>query len=330
MYNFKSKKENLKQLNSYSFAKTFSMFEWENLPSTIPRKQLEKLLQVEGYAFITEVDGSLYAFTGGLGGLPNVYGEPTEIIVTNPALNLSKKFNLETDGVLILNDDSKIGTQPLINKFNSFLVEIELSLSMTNFQSRMQTLISADDDKTKTSAELFISKVEDGELSVIGNTPFFEGIKSHIGSNGSHSPITSLLELQQYVKASLHNELGLNSNFNMKRERLTSGEVDAVEDTLYPFIDNMMNCRLEGVEKLNEKYGLNVSVDYGSVWSKKNSELVDGIVEHVEPVEVIEAVEVEEIEAVEVEEVEEVEPEPEPEPVEEIEPVEEGEENEKN
>ena len=65
----------------------------------------------------------------------------------------------------------------------------------------------------------------------------------------------------------------------MKRERLVSGEVEAVEDSLYPFIDNMMKNRQLAVEKINEKYQTNISIDYGSVWHKKNKELVNDIVE---------------------------------------------------
>ena len=88
-YDYKSKKDNVNQLNRYMLAKTLSMFEYQGLPETIPARELEKLLQKNGYAFITKApDGQLYAFSGGLGGETDVYGNPTKITIANTAFGL--------------------------------------------------------------------------------------------------------------------------------------------------------------------------------------------------------------------------------------------------
>lgn len=279
MYDVKKKDHNLAQYNNYTMSKTLSMFEWAGLPETIPYFELEKLLQKHGFAFITEVEGELYAFWGGIGGVQDVYGNPTQITINNVALGFNKTLDIKEDGVLVYNDDCMMGLLPLITKFNSALVENDISLYMAGITSRMQTVISASDDKTKTSAENYVQKLIDGDVSVIGEAALFDGVKRQDATSSQGSAFTSLIEFHQYVKASLHNELGLNSNFNMKRERLTSGEVESVEDTLYPFIDNMMKCRLKAVELINAKYSTEIEVDYGSVWSKKNRELVDDIIE---------------------------------------------------
>jgi len=276
MYNFKDKKSNLSKANNETLAKTLTMFSWQNLPETIPQRELEYMLQVYGYAFIAEHEGNLYAFNGGLGGLPDVYGNPTEIVVANPGLKLNKTFNLKTEGVLIENDDMKNGIHNIINKFNSALIENEISLNMASINSRIRTVFSASDDKTKAGAEAYIDKIVGGEISVIGEAALFDGIKVQGGSSGQSNPINPIIELHQYFKASLSNELGLNSNYNMKRERLTSGEVEQGEDVLYPLIDNMNKCRNDGIIKLNEMFNLNVSVDYGSIWKRKNVDMNEG------------------------------------------------------
>ncbi len=277
MYDFTSKIANLNNANRYMLAKTSTMFEWEGLPESLPRRELERMLQSVGYAFITMVEGSLYAFTGGLGGEPDVYGNPTKITVSNPALKLTQTFNL-TDGVLLVNDDFKMGLMPMLNRYNTMMVENDLNMLMYGINSRMQTFISAGDDKSKASAESFLKKLLDGELGVIAESALFENIKVHTANGSSNARITSLVEFQQYMKGSLYNEIGLNANFNMKRERLTSGEV-GLDDGLFPFVDNMMHCRIIGAAELNEKYSLEIAVDYGGVWHKKNRELVDGITE---------------------------------------------------
>ena len=279
MYDFKNKQANVLQNNRYMFAKTLSMFEYMGLPETIPYRELEKLLQNNGYAFITEVEGELYAFGGGLGGEQDVYGNPSQITINNVALKFNKTLDIKKDGVLIHNDDSLIGLLPLFNKYNSLLTENDINMVLNGYSNRLQIMLSASDDKTKASADKYLENLINGELGVISSSPMFEGVKTHTTGNSQGSSITTLIEYQQYIKAGLFNEIGLDANFNMKRERLTSGEVDQGDDILYPFIDNMMKCRLTALEQINEKYGLEISIDYGSVWNKKNKEMVDGIVD---------------------------------------------------
>lgn len=274
-YDYKAKSKNVIIQNNYMLAKTVSMFEWENLPDTIPYRELEKLLQVNGFAFITKVNGELYAFNGGLGGVPDVYGSPTEITISNPALNFNETLNIKKDGVLIINDDFLLGLIPLFNRYNTFLIENDINMMVYGYNTRTQKLISASDDKTKQSAQLAVKKAIDGEIEVIGESIIFDGIKVHSGANASVVSITNLTEFHQYIKASLYNEIGLSANFNMKRERLTAGEIEVGDDSNYPFVYNMLKCRVKAMEQLNKLYDLEINVDFGSVWAKSSKEVID-------------------------------------------------------
>lgn len=285
-YSFKDKANNLKNYNAYTFARTISMFEWENLPETIPYKQLELMLQSGGYAFITKHNGELYAFHGGLGGELDVYGQPTEIIISNPALNLNKTFKL-TEGVLIHNDDLDLGLLPLITRYNTFLVENDINMMLKGYNGRTQRLISASNDRTKESADAYLQKIVEGELTVIGESAIFEGLKMLGGSDSGSAPITSLIEFQQYIKASLYNDLGLSDNYNMKRERLTQGETEAGEDSNFTFVYSMLKNRLKAVEEINELFELEINVSFGSVWAKGEKEVIDDVIEEPELIEIV-------------------------------------------
>lgn len=274
-YDYKAKAKNVITQNNYMLAKTISMFEWEDLPETIPYKELEKLLQVNGFAFITKVNGELYAFNGGLGGVPDVYGNPTQIVISSPALNFNETLDLKKDGVLIINDDFHLGLIPLFDRYNTFLIENDINMMMYGYNTRTQKLISASDDKTKQSAQLAVKKAIDGDIEVIGESVIFEGIKVHSGANASGVTITSLTEFHQYIKGSLYNEIGLSSNFNMKRERLTEREVEVGDDSNYPFVYNMLKCRVKAMELLNKMFDLKINVDFGSVWAKSSKEVID-------------------------------------------------------
>lgn len=278
-YDYKDKRTNVLMLNQYMLAKTLSMFEWEGLPETIPYKELEKMLQVSGYAFITKVEDKLYCFTGGLGGEPDMYGNPTTITISNPALKFNKTLDLKKDGVLIINDDMQMGLVPLYTKHNTMIAENDINMMMWGYNSRSQRVFSASDDRTKDSALAYLGKIVDGELGVIGENPILEGVKVHGANSAQGVSITTMIEFQQYQKASLYNEVGLSANFNMKRERLISSEVDAGEDSLFPFVFNMMKCRLKGIEQVNEMFGTSIEIDFGSVWHFKNKQLVDDVID---------------------------------------------------
>jgi len=276
-YDFRNKAENVDNFIRYMLARTLQMFEYNGLPETIPQKELERILQVRGYAFVTEYDGEIYAFTGSLGGKPGVYGEPTEIVIANPALNFNKTLNLKTDGVLINNDDMQQGLIPLISKYATILNENEITMILSTINKRVNNLISVSDSNTADSARKYLDGLEAGNIGYIMENRLYESLKSKPISETSSTRLIDLIELQQYIKASLYNELGLNSNFNMKRERLIKKEVEINSDSIYPLVDNMLRCRQEAVEKINAMFGTSITVEFSSSWAKREDvEEVDG------------------------------------------------------
>ena len=249
-----------------TLAKTQSMFEYEGLPASIPQKELERLLQTTGNAFVTSVDGVLYALSGGKGGEPDVYGRATLYTVANPALKLNKTYDIQKDGVLIENDSNGESLLPLIGRYAVLHTDGLISLNTASILTRITMLISASDDKTKQSAEEFLRKIQDGEFSIIGENAFFKGVNMQTAPTTNSVYITQLIELVQYYKASMYNELGLNANYNMKRERLNLGEVSMNVDVLLPYVDNMLKERQNAVEKINEMFDTEISVRLASSW----------------------------------------------------------------
>lgn len=271
MYDYKDKNFNVKLANRYMLTKTLSMFNYSGLPETIPEKELERILQEQGFAFIYKWDDDIVAFSGSLSGDMDYYNNPTEINIANNKTKKTKTVPLN-DGVLILNDDYKLGILKLINKYNTLINENEISIVMTNYNNRVQKIISASDDHTKESAKQYLDKVVDGELAIIGESAFLEDLKVQGSNTSNNQSLSDMIELNQYLKASLLNELGIQANTNTKKERLITAEVAQDKELLYPLVNNMYNNRVDGVNAINEKFGLDVSVDYGSVWKDRNVE----------------------------------------------------------
>ena len=273
MLDYLNKDFQLKKLNNYMYAKTLSMFNYEGLPETLDRVQLEHTLQKLGYIFIIEHKNELYGVTGHLlGNEKDAYNRPTKIRVDNIALNIHKEFDLAKDGVLIKNDDLMLGIDYLLEKYNSLLIETEITMYLDNYNQRINTLISASDDTTRESAERYLEQIQEGRLGVIGENKLFESLQTRNAKVNTQNSITQLIELSQYLKAGLNNELGMDSNHNMKRERLNKDEVNKNVDTIKPFVDNMLFNRQQAVEKIYEMFGVGIGVEFGSVWAKNNEE----------------------------------------------------------
>ena len=262
-------KDKQKQLDSFikqMFNRTQSMFKYDGLPETIPQIYLERYLQVYGHCIIAKANNDLYAFWGGFAGTPDAYYNPTQYVVSNVALNLYKTFDIDKDCVLCRSDSNIQGLAFIFKKYGCMLVENTLTIYSLLKTARASLLLSATDDKTKRECDIFIDKLESGEIYCIGENPFFEGIKVHSTMQGSAGLINQFIELEQYIKASCLNEIGLNANYNMKRESLNSAESALNDDFLIPLIDNMLACRKDFVDKVNSMYGTNITVELNSAW----------------------------------------------------------------
>ena len=256
-------------LNSFikqMFNRTQSMFIYDGLPETLPQQYLERYLQVYGHCIITKHNNDLYAFWGGFAGLPDVYYNPTQYVVSNVALNLYKTFDIDKDCVLCRNDSNIQGLSFIFRKYGVLLIENDLTIYSLLKTARASLLLSASDDKTKKECDLFIEKIENGDIYCIGENALFDGVKVHSSMQGSAGLINQFIELEQYIKASCLNEIGLNANYNMKRESLNSAESALNDDFLIPLIDNMLECRKQFVEKVNNMYNLQIDVSLNSAW----------------------------------------------------------------
>ena len=267
LYEFDKKEKCMRNYIVYMLDRTQRMFEYKGLPDTIPARMLEFQLQVNGFTCIAEHNGELYAYWGGLGGEPDVYLRPTICVVSNAAQRFSKSFKIDEDCVIIRNDAFLYGMMPLFRRYATAMVENDLSSRMASINTRIQAWVTAPDDETKAAGDKFIEDIEDGKLSVIASNEFLDGLKTQ-PVQGSMRTFTDLIEYQQYLKASWFNEIGLNANYNMKREKLSTTESQMNNDALLPLVDDMLEQRRLGVEKVNEMFGTNITVDFCSSWEK--------------------------------------------------------------
>ena len=255
----------LKQFKSNQLNKSLTMFEWSNLPDTIPQVELEKMLQINGYAVIAEYQGKLYAFQAGFSG-QDPYNQPTKAIVNNPALKNNTTYTIGEDCIVIKNDDMKQGLNGIYDYYGQRLIENQITMLMTDYNLRMPFTISSSDDQTTQSAKMYLKKIIDGSLGVIGEQKLFKALSVTPTNSKQTSTFADLYGYQQFIIAQLNNTIGLATNNNMKRERLTTNEIEVNKNASYPLVDNMLKNRQQAVDAINEMFNTDVSVEYSSIW----------------------------------------------------------------
>lgn len=260
-----------------SVARFDQMFKWHGLPDTIPEYILERYLKINGWCGIgkapetaREHAGKLVCFFGGLGETPDMYYQPTAIIMANPVLG-SKSYEIGKDVVWAKNDSLHRGISQLIARYSHLLAANDISINIAQVTTRIPFMLTAETQTEIDSAKAFIKQAEEGQLAVVKSSAFNNGVSpQRTASDSSAGYIKTLIELHQYLKAQLANDLGVGSNYNMKRERLTTAESENDSPYLLTMVDEMLEFRKKACDEVNEMFGANWSVELNSAWKLEN------------------------------------------------------------
>lgn len=280
-YNYQDKATNVNNYVKYMLNRSLAMFKYHNLPDTIPQEELEKMLQCAGGCVWYKHENDLYVFNATLGGEGDVYNKPTKAVISNPALKLTTECIIDEDCVFMQNDSMCMGLVPMYQKYCTILNETDITMILATINKRIQMLLSANDDNTVASAKKFIENIENGKLGVIAESKLFDSLKTNTVATSNTNSLQDIYQLQQYVKASMYNEIGLGANWNSKKERLAVAEVETNSDNLYPLVDDMLNNRRKALEKVNEMFGTDIQVEFNSSWDYRlyNGENIDTLEE---------------------------------------------------
>ena len=270
----------------YMLSRLQKMFRYENLPDSIPRQYLENYLLVNGSCIIAKdlqhpEDDNIYAFVGSAGGEPDIYYRPTRYMVANPALQTSNQYyisttdpNHEPDAVLIRNDTMWQGLYPMMARYASLIAENLLTIRTADVMLRVLALITAPDDTSRLAADQFLKDITEGHLASIAENRFLDGIRMQNPPSNNGSYLTQFIELHQYLVGSFYNEVGLNANYNMKREALSESETGLNDDSLMPLCEDMLRCRQEDMARVNAMFGTNIQVYLDSSWIENEIERI--------------------------------------------------------
>ena len=250
-------------ISDYLLNNALSIFRYDGLPDNVSAVDLEKSLLRNGKILFTKWHNEFYIFTFSDTGKQNYLGEYTHYQVNNPYINCNEVFS-DDDAVKIKNNDTAEPLSSLMGIYTELLTESYITLNIADINSRIPFFVSARDNATKNSAEIFLNQILNGKQGIIAEQPLFDSL--NINPLTDHQNIQQIIELNKFYFSDYFQKIGLTNLYNNIHDRISATETEFTATSIYPYVDNMKRNRDKAVEKINKMFGLSVSVEFSSSW----------------------------------------------------------------
>ena len=249
--------------------KAINVFEWKNVPDNIDTDTLETILFKCGDVAFFKYNDTFYISHGNQSGEMTYNFTPEKYLVSNPYIEKGKNFNLspDIDSVIIYNTPAdkyislKSAFNEIIKRTAGILSDNLSSLNCLQINTRVQTIVTADNSNVAKSAEMKLKDLYDGKPYSVITSNLASNINIDDKSNANSKNIADLIDLNNYEYAQYLHALGIESNENNKKSRMV---VDELKDNNYECLHNLhilLDSRKKAVEKINRLFNLDISVD---------------------------------------------------------------------
>lgn len=258
-------------LYTHVYNNAINVFEWKGLPKEIKPKYIEYALFNFGACVFGKKKGRQ----------PNLlkeYNNEIEFIALPPSgtynynfngdpiawracgINYNQEYNV-LDSVLMENNSMRMPSVQLISEFISRAVDALQAADVNINASKTPIAIYGDEKSLKT----LVSQYKQNRR----NAPITVWDKTSLGASGRLEVVDLDVEykadkfwtMYRNYMNSVYELLGINALTIEKKERLITDEATANDEQQLFNVGAMLKARQEACEKINEMFGLNISVD---------------------------------------------------------------------
>ena len=251
------------------FDTLLEMFEWKNLPPSIPKRFLESYLHTTGEVYVSMINDELIASGGTLSGEVDAYGLGTECIAVCPTGEARGKRNI--DIAYGINNDTATPDM-LLYWITHLLGETDKSIAVNVLFSRFTKIPKVKDDKDKSMMEEILKKLMNGEPQVFASKNALDlefGAGTECFELTDVNKIDKLPYLTQFFEDALkrfYNFYGQPMQNQNKRAQTISDEIHGQDSVSFILPTQMLKCRQALCENINRIFGTDISVDFSDLW----------------------------------------------------------------
>lgn len=271
---------------NYWYFKLFNilldLFEYDNLPQGIPQREIELNLLITGHAVILpKNDGTLFTPLTSLYGYDEYY-QPTIAVFANPVVIQAHQYKIGKECEVIYNNKLKDslyyikadgGLNTFVKRYARQLADVESTLNIYTVNARLTSYPVANDGNVMESLKLFFKKLALGKRAIISDNSIIEEFRNvDINRSNIGDGVNDWLIARDKILEQFYRDLGVKM-YNPKKAQVTDDEVESNTQLLMISTDDMLKERMEGIERVNNMFGTNISVRLNP---KYNIEEVNG------------------------------------------------------
>jgi len=262
------------------------IFKYENLPDSLPQREIESNLMLTGHCFIFPYKSEIITSVTSIYGFDKYYN-PTK--ATYAQAVIGSKSNLKiSDYAIMYNTSLKDNVLNLpcdgsllsfIQRYARQLADVESTINIYLVNMRKTSIPVATNDQTKSSLKKFFSMLSLGKREIVTDTPIIESFRNvDIVNRTTNDTLTDLLQCRDKILEMFYRDIGVKFR-NNKRGNMTESEVESDTQVLLISLDDMLEQRKTDLEEVNKKYGTNISVSINERFdvTKNVSQLTENV-----------------------------------------------------
>lgn len=246
---------------------------FDNVPDTINETFMKLILYTQGKICFLRGDligegEQLLALNCARANIPDVYYIPSNVLVVNPRLKKSYNLKRGEECVLVyLSEadqynltDINGGLYALIERTATMLADNDISINISQKNTRLVNLVSGDTQNTVDSIKAVIASMYEGDPTIVVKSSLIDKLQGiPILQNQSNNNLVELIQTQQYILSHFYEQIGITTHDQMKRERLVTAEINDNLDLALFNIDDILISLQEGLQRVNEMFDTDIS-----------------------------------------------------------------------
>ena len=261
-----------------------SIFRYEGLPDSLPSRELELLLIIQGYATPFRKDnGDIVAIPSTLYGYDDYY-TPTCASFGNPLIRTKRLYLTDVNrhkqnAVLMYNNELHNNIfytnidgslNPLICRYARRLADLESSENIYTVKTRAGKAPVSGSDATNNSIINFINNILVGDMKkAIADDAVLSSFRTVEMGNDTSENLMSFQTARDKILEQFFREIGVKF-YNSKKAQVTEIEAQADEQLLLISLKNVLRERERGIERFNKFFGTNARVYINEEYQREN------------------------------------------------------------
>ena len=266
---------------NYWYWKLFSvlldMFDYEGLPDSLPKREIEIQLMLTGHCVVFLDNGELVTTSTNLFGFDRYY-KPTKATFANPVMR-SKTLTIGEDCAIIYNNSlynnvsyipTDGGLDSFVCRFARQLADIESTINIYMVNTRASSYPVASNDSVKNSLTRFFSRLKNGENAIVSDDAIIQQFRNVdiIGRNLKDG-INDLLIARDKILEQFYREIGVKM-YQAKKAQVNNEEIEANNQLLLLNHDDMEMCRKDGFVGVDNLFGTSINVKLNERFNVEN------------------------------------------------------------